>query len=631
MEPDGPARIVIALISVAMTAYILNYALFSISDLHLHDAIFLTGMLPVLFLTLSARATRSRRNWGDWLWALAAALASAYYLLNWKFYTTLIEGVTRISRFEIVMSVVMTVVVVEACRRAVGWGLTSVTVALLAYVAFGHHLGGALGHDPISLDFFARRITVSDDSLFGVTVEVAATYGFLFIFFGAIYHRSGGGQFFFDLASVFVGRMRGGATKACVISSGIYGSVSGSPTADVLTTGPITIPIMLRNGATRTRAAATEAAASCGGAILPPVMGSVAFLMVEYTGIPYRSIALASLGIGLLYYFGVLAITHHEANFQGEGRLSEQDAVRLGPLLKRDGRLLIPIFFLVYFIDAGYSPSIVAAGTCVVAILSSYLTAKRQFWVTPTALLDCCVETATRISGLTAACAAAGIAIGLLDMSGLVGKFGFILTYVSGGSFAIVLIAAGILLVLLGMGLPTPAVYIMGVALVAPVLIADFGLTIMTAHMFMLILACMSAITPPLAVAAMASAALAGANADRVGFYGCRLAYAGFILPFLLVVRPELLLEGRIVDVVLTLLGATLCVLSLSYAFAGTVLHRRIPMVFRVWLGMAGLVVMIPGNLALALGIVVPVASILVLWRWAGTSGDTGQLREAAR
>jgi TRAP transporter 4TM/12TM fusion protein len=469
----------------------------------------------------------------------------------------------------------------------------------------------------MSLEFFARRITVSEDALFGVTVEVAATYGILFIFFGSVYLRSGGGKFFFNLASVLVGRAKGGATKACVISSAMYGSVSGSPTADVLTTGPITIPIMRRSGATATRAAATEAAASCGGAILPPVMGSVAFLMVEFTGIPYREIALAALGMALLYYLGVLAITHHEAIFLGEGKLEDNETVPLGALLRRDGRLLLPIFSLIYLIYVGYSPMIVAAGSTVVALLSSYLTADRSLWVTPGALVECCVETAIRVCGLAAACAAAGVVIGLLDMTGLVGKFGFILTYVSGGHLALVLIAAAILLVILGLGLPTPAVYIMGVALIAPVLIADYKLSVMSAHMFMLVLACMSAITPPLAVAAMASAALAGANPDRVGWYACRLAFAGFLLPFLFMVRPELLMEGSLRDTALALSGAAACVVAFSYAIAGTAGQARIPWVARAGLIATASVVLIPGAMALLIGIVLPAIAIGVLRWWA--------------
>jgi TRAP transporter 4TM/12TM fusion protein len=627
VELDGPARILVAIISILMAAYIFRYAFFSISSLHLHTAIFLTGMLPIVFLTTSAHTGRSDRNWIDWLWTVGAIVACSYFIFNWRFYDTMIEGITRVSRLEVAMSVVMTVFVIEACRRVVGWGLTGTCVLLLLYVAYGHHLGGALGHTPISLEYYARRITVSEDALFGVTVEVAATYGFLFVFFGSIYHRAGGGQFFFDLASALVGRTKGGATKACVVSSGIYGSVSGSPTADVMTTGPITIPIMRRSGATATRAAATEAAASCGGAILPPVMGSVAFLMVEYTGIPYRSIALAATGIAILYYLGVLAITHHESSYLREGALQEGDVSSLPKVLKRDFRLIFPVFALLYLIEAGYSPTIVAAGSSVIGILSSYLTPDRNLWVTPSALLECCIETAVRISGLTAACAAAGMAIGYLDMSGLVGKFSFILSAVSGGNFAVVIVAAAVLLIILGLGLPTAAVYIMGVALVAPVLIADYGLSVMTAHMFMLVFACMSAITPPMAVAAMAAAALAGANADRVGYYGCRLAYAGFLLPFLFVVRPELLLEGAMGDVVVTLVAAFISVLAISYAIAGTVRQSRIRWPFRILIAVGGLIILVPGTPALVASIVVPTAMMVALIKWA-SKANAREIRE---
>jgi TRAP transporter 4TM/12TM fusion protein len=315
------------------------------------------AMLPIIFETTTASKSLDHITPLDHVLALVSIGVGIYYVLNNAFYYNLVEGLTIISPIEKAVGVLLVALSVEACRRTIGWGLTSVVVVLLAYVVFGHMLVGGLYHDAIGLEYFIEMQSITNNGIFGVPLQVAATYAFLFMLFGGFYHHAGGGQLFFDLASALAGRAVGGAAKVSVVSSGLYGSISGSPTADVVTTGPITIPLMMRVGVPAVRAGAIEAAASTGGALLPPVMGSAAFLMVEFTGIPYQEIIKAGLLAGLLYYVGVFAMIHFDAQRFGEGGIEEQHIVGLGTALRRGWRHVLPIVGLLYFLVEGYSPT----------------------------------------------------------------------------------------------------------------------------------------------------------------------------------------------------------------------------------------------------------------------------------
>ena len=333
--PSGVLRVYIAVVSLLLTGYITWYALFSSSNRHLHAAFFIVGVLPIVFLTTTGSKAYTRLNVVDLILAAVSLAVGVYYVLNDDYYYNFVEGITSIPALEQAVGVVLVALSVEACRRTIGWGLTSVVLVLIAYVAFGQLLEGELHHDAIDLPYFLTLQTLTHVGIFGAPIQVAATYAFLFVLFGAFYQRAGGGQLFFDLAAVAAGRTVGGPAKACVVSSGLYGSISGSPTADVVTTGPITIPLMKRVGVSSVRAGAIESSASTGGALLPPVMGAVAFMMVEFTGIPYAEIIIAGSIIALLYYFGVFLLIHFEAQRLNEGRIAEEDIVGLKAALKR--------------------------------------------------------------------------------------------------------------------------------------------------------------------------------------------------------------------------------------------------------------------------------------------------------
>jgi TRAP transporter 4TM/12TM fusion protein len=410
-------------------------------------------------------------------------------------------------------------------------------------------------------------MTIMENGIFGAPLEVAATYAFLFVLFGSFYERSGGGQLFFELAGAVTGRMRGGAAKACVTASGLYGSVSGSPTADVATTGPLTIPIMKKMGIPAARAGAIEATASSGGAMLPPVMGAVAFIMSDITGIAYSSIALASLVPALLYYYSIYLLVHNEAVRHNEPRLPEEDIVPLHRALAGGWRHLLPLGALIGLLIAGYTPVYVAAGATAAVIVLSWFHPPTA--IGPRRFVECCTDTIAQLVPLVGAVAAAGLVIGAIEISALAGKFTLLISALSGGLLIPTLLLSAVFLILLGMGMPTPAVYIMGAALLAPVLRGVFDLPVMQVHLFMLYFACLSAITPPVAVANFAAGAIAGVNPMALGPYAVKLAIGGFILPFYFLFNPGLNMEGGIVYILECTFFAVGMVTFASYAFQG--------------------------------------------------------------
>jgi len=537
------------------------------ANYHLDIAIFIGLTFPIAFLTTTAERGRRTLAWTDIaLAALSFAVALYYIVLDDRFLHWS-RGFSQPTLADTVVGFTLVVLVVELCRRSIGWGLTALVAVLLAFTFFGSFMPGPLKHDNFSVAYFIEMMTVMPAGIFGSPLEVAATYAFLFVLFGNFFERAGGGALFFDLASAITGRMAGGAAKACVTASGLYGSVSGSPTADVATTGPLTIPIMMKTGISATRAAAIEATASSGGAMLPPVMGAVAFIMADLTGIPYAKIALASLLPALLYYTAIYILVHNEAVRNDEARMPEEQIVPLHLAILRGWRHLLPLGALITLLMMGYTPTYVAAGSTAAVIVLSW------FWpagaIGPRRFVQVCTDTITQLVPLVGAVAAAGIVIGAIEISALAGKFTLLINYLSFGLLVPTLVLAAIFLVLLGMGMPTPAVYITGAALLAPVLRQNFNLAEMQVHMFILYFACLSAITPPVAVANFAAAAIAGANPMAVGPYAVKLAIGGFVLPFFFLFNPALNMQGGGVDIATAFFFGAAMVSFASFALHG--------------------------------------------------------------
>ena len=536
------------------------------AQFHLDISIFIAITFPIAFLTTTAGPWRRKLNWLDVALAAASLAVALYYIvLNDKFLHWS-RGFSQPTVWDIVAGLTLVLLVVELCRRSTSWGLTTLLVVMLAFTALGRWMPGPLRHDNFSISYFIEMMTIQENGIFGAPLEVAATYAFLFVLFGNFYNKAGGGQLFFDVASAVTGRMRGGAAKACVTASGLYGSVSGSPTADVATTGPLTIPIMMKQGVHPTRAAAIEATSSSGGAMLPPVMGAVAFIMADITNIPYADIVAASWLPSILYYVAIYILVHNDAVRNREPPMPADQIVPLHSAIANGWRHLLPIGAMMWLLLAGYTPVYVAAGSTAAVIVLSWFHPRSA--IGPRRFVECCTETITQVVPLVGAVAAAGAVIGAIEISALAGKFTLVINTLSGGMLIPALLLSALFLILLGMGMPTPAVYIMGAALLAPIL-RQFNLPEFQVHLFMLFYACLSAITPPVAVANFAAAAIAGVNPSSVGPYAVKLAIGGFVVPFFFLFNPGLTVHGTLGDIVLDCIFGTACTVFASFALHG--------------------------------------------------------------
>jgi TRAP transporter 4TM/12TM fusion protein len=561
------------------------------AQFHLDIAIFVGITFPIAFLTTTAGPWRKHLAWTDVLLAAVSIAVALYYVaLNDKFLHWS-RGFSQPTTLDIVVGLTLVALVIELCRRSTSWGLTSLLVAMLLFTVFGSWMPGPLRHDNFSIGYFIEMMTIQSDGIFGAPLEVAATYAFLFVLFGNFYNKAGGGQLFFDVASAITGRMQGGAAKACVTASGLYGSVSGSPTADVATTGPLTIPIMVKQGVPPARAAAIEATSSSGGAMLPPVMGAVGFIMADITNIPYADIVAASWLPSILYYVAIYILVHNEAVRNREPPLPADQIVPLGRALATGWRHLLPIGAMMWLLLAGYTPVYVAAGSTAAVIVLSWF--HRPSAIGPRRFVECCTETITQVVPLVGAVAAAGAVTGAIEISALSGKFSLVINFLSGGMLVPALLLSGAFLILLGMGMPTPAVYIMGAALLAPIL-RKFGLPEFQVHLFMLFYACLSAITPPVAVANFAAAAIAGVNPTALGPYAVKLAIGGFVVPFFFLFNPGLMALGSLGQIVLDCFFGTACTVFASFALHGMLGLKDIAWPLRVLLAAATVATIVP-------------------------------------
>jgi TRAP transporter 4TM/12TM fusion protein len=490
-------------------------------------------------------------------------------------------------------------------RRTVGLGLTTIVLIFIVYNLFGDRLSGPLQHGEISLDHFLDIMVLTTDGLFGVPLKVAATYAFLFVLFGTTLAKTGGADFFFNLAAALTGRARGGPAKIAVISSALYGTISGSPTSDVVTTGAVTIPMMKRLGYKASFAGAVEVAASTGGSLLPPVMGAAAFIMAEYTGIPYVEIAFAALIPALLYYMPIYLQVHLRAERIGLRGMSGDETPRLRDTMKEGGVFLVPLAVITWALVEGYTPTYAALyGTASVLVVSSL---RRRTRLTPQKVYDILAETSLRTVAVAGACAAAGLVIGGITMTGLASKFSNLVFLLSGANEFMSLVLAAGLTLLLGLGMPTPSAYILAAVLIAPVM-NNLGIDLMAGHLFLLYFAVMSALTPPVAVAAYAASAIADENPLKIATSAVRIALAAFFIPFAFVYNPALLLQGSWIEIVVATLSV-MAALTLLVVAAEGYWKKLITVPSRLVLGAAGLLLLSvnPYAAAAAAALVAPV------------------------
>lgn len=540
----------------------------SIVDVFSLTIVMLGVMLALTFFAVgpTSHSDPSKLHALDALFAIMSLATSIYFLMNNDRIITRITLLDSLTGLDIFFGSVLLLLVMEATRRTVGMGLTLIVVIFLAYNLFGDQLSGALSHGVISYRHLIDMVAFTTDGIFGVPIRVALTYVFMFSLFGAFLSRGGGAEFFHDIAAAISGRSPGGPAKVGVVSSGLFGMISGSPTADVVTTGSVTIPVMRRLGYPGTLAGGIEVAACTGGSILPPVMGSAAFIMAEQTGISYQSIVIAAIIPGILYYACLFLHIHLSSLKMGMGGMSEEQIPKMKATLKNGGLFLIPLIVLIGALLLGYSPSYVAAfGT---ASIIAVMMMRKQTRMGLSAFYDTLVVGTLRIVPVVAACAAAGLVVGGLSMTGLGPKISGMIFTIAGNDLLITLLISAVLTIILGMGMPTPSVYILAAVLIAPAIVS-LGASVMSANLFLVYFASLSAMTPPIAVAAFAAAPIAEANPMGIGVAAVRVALAAFFIPFAFVYGEGLLLSGSFWDITVDSITGVLAVGALAIGAAG--------------------------------------------------------------
>lgn len=539
----GPLAWVITPLAVAVAVYVIVAATVLIIEPWALTAIFLCGSMTIGFLSVGAgpHSDSSRPSPIDYILSLASLVTGIYFAIHAQEIVNRIALLSPLETADMAFGSVMVLLTLELTRRSTGAGLTIVVLLFIAYNLLGHRLDGVLQHGYIDLHHFVEILVYTTDGIMGLPARVAATYAFLFVLFGTFLFYAKGSDFFFDVAAVISGKRVGGPAKVAVISSGLYGMISGSPTADVVTTGAITIPVMKRLGYDPAVAGGIEVAASTGGSIMPPVMGSAAFLMAEYTGIEYRDIAIAAFLPAILYYVGVYSQVHFRAVRTGLGALDASAIPRLLPTLRMGGMFLVPLVVLTGALLYGYTPTMVAVyGALSVLVVAAV---RRHTRLGPVAIWKALAETTYRMVPVVGATAAAGLVIAGITMTGLAAKFAHVVYAITSADQFLTLVIAGALAIVLGLGMPTPSAYILAAVLIGP-LMNQVGINTLAGHLFLLYFAVMSALTPPVAVAAYAASSIAQDNPLKIAAHACKLALAAFLVPFVFAYGPALLWIG---------------------------------------------------------------------------------------
>ncbi len=556
------------IIAVLMSAYHLYAGAFGVPEAMMHRSIHLIFTLVLIFLVgMTSGEKQSKGKIGLHLLLLLLTLLSlGYVFLNYDYIVTRYPYVHPVSTWDFTMGMILTLILLEASRRMLGWALPLTAIGFLLYAIFGNYLPGLLRHTGFSLDTIIDQLYLTTEGIFGIPMGVSATYVILFVIFGAFLEQSGTGQFFMDFATSLVGGAKGGPGKISCVSSSLFGTISGSAVANVMVDGWLTIPLMKRTGFKHDFAAAVEATASTGGQIMPPVMGAAAFVIAEYTGISYINICKHALIPAFLYYVALFMAIHFEALRTGLLGVPKNERPRLKSVVVTRGHLFIPLVVIIYFMLAGYTPMY----ACIFATISVVLVAlvRSETRMGLIKILEALEFGAKNMLPVAAACACAGIVVGVINLTGLGLKFTSLILFIAGDSLAPALVFTMIAGIILGMGLPTTAAYIVQAALLIPALI-KLGVPVIAAHLFVFYFAIISAITPPVAMAVYAAAGISGSNLWKTGMAAMKIGATGFVVPFMFVYGPSLLLIGSPASIITTILSASVGVILLSAGLMG--------------------------------------------------------------
>lgn len=517
------------------------------------------------------------------------------------------------TQLDLLFAVFAVVTVLELTRRCTGKGLPILAIIFLLYTWFGKYLPGLLGHKGYSVER-VLSFMFSLDGIYNIPLGTSATYVYLFILFGAFLQITGAGKYFMDVAFSIAGRSRGGPAKVAIFASGLFGMINGTSAGNVVTTGSFTIPIMKGVGYRAAFAGAVEAVASTGGQIMPPIMGAAAFLMATLLGISYYDIVIAAIIPAFLYYLSLYLMIDIEAvKLKLLGLPKEQLPDK--KVVFKEIYYIIPVIVLLYALVIKKSSVVFAGVAGIIASLVIGIVAekvKNSKVISLRSIGDALFDAAQNVVQVSATCAMAGMIIGVLSLTGLGMKLATIIINLSQGNLLLALMLTMVVTIILGMGLPTIAAYAITAAVVAPALV-KLGLPALLAHFFVFYYACLSAITPPVALASFAAAGIAGAKPMEVGWVSIRLGLAGFMVPFMFVYGKALLLIGSIPEIILAVVTASIGILALALSLQGY-LWKPISLGLRILLFIASLLLIKPGVYTDLSGFSLMFVAVVVQW-----------------
>jgi TRAP transporter 4TM/12TM fusion protein len=587
-------ELITSLVAWGMAAFHIYTGIFGIFQSVLQRSAHVGFAMLLVFLMHDRKGGKRKGPlaWYDWLFLGLTIISVGYVVLNADTIASRYSYVTPLTNYEIFTGVIGTLLLLEAARRSMGLALPIIALVFLSYVYIGPHLPGILSHQGFTLMWTVDQLFYTTEGIWGIPAGVSATFIVMFIIFAAFLERSKGGDFFIDLALGLFGKSRGGPAKASIFASGFMGMLSGSAVANVVTTGTFTIPLMKKLGYSNRFSGAVESVASSGGQFMPPIMGAAAFIVAEFMGEQYIKVAAAATIPALLYYFGAFCMVHFEALRIDLKGLPADELPNVSKTLIFGVQFAIPVVVLVWLLVEGYSPMKAGLWAILVTIFVSFV--RKETWMTPRRILESLDAGARGAVQVGIACATAGVIIGVLTLTGLGMRFTSIILAISQGSLMITLLLTMVTSLILGMGLPTVAAYIIQVTLTVPVLTQNYGVPPMAAHFFIFYFAIISAITPPVALAAYAASGIAGSDPLRTAITACRLGLAAFIVPYMFVYAPSLLLIGSVSEIIISAITALVGVAALAASMVGW-LRFKANLLERAFLLGAALSLIMPG------------------------------------
>ncbi len=563
---SGKQLKIVSIIAILFSGFQLYTAIFGILPAQLQRSVHLAFVFMLVYLLYPGRKNSRRDSFGLIDVCFAAVGAGVAFYLTFNFESLLLRAGDQ-NTLDIVIGIIAVLLVLEGARRVVGLPIAIIASVFLLYAVVGPYMPGFLNHRGYSIARIVSHMYYTTEGILGIPLGVAATFIFLFILLGSFLEKTGIGAFFIDLANSVAGFAAGGPAKVAVLTSALEGTVSGSSVANTVGSGSFTIPLMKSLGYKPEFAAAVEAAASTGGQLMPPIMGAAAFLMAEFIGIPYSQIAKAAIIPALLYFTGIFISVHLEAKKLGMKGMSKDEIPKLSRVMLERGYLFIPLVGIVYFLMEGSTPVKAALYGLGLAVVTSYF--RKSTRLSLKNILEALEQGAKNALGVSVACACAGIIVGTITLTGLGLKIGNGLVSLSGGILIITLIFTMITSIILGMGAPTTANYVITSTIAAPALVLQ-GVPVLAAHMFTFYFGIIADITPPVALAAFAGSAIAKSNPLKTGIQASKLAIAAFIIPYIFVLNPAILLiDTTPLEIVRIIITSIIGMIGISTAMEG--------------------------------------------------------------